>query len=297
MCPLLALVVSFSTTAACGAEPLKPPSDSSTFSILFENDLFGDTDQQYTNGVQIGWMSPDLTRFAQADRVPNWLLPVVAKLPWINEPDTQRNVGFSLGQKIFTPENTQRSKLVTDDRPYAGWLYGGLIFTSKIANRMDMFELQFGIIGPAAQAEEAHNFIHDLRDLEKAGGWSNQLDNEPGLALIYERKWRPLKSDNSTGFGYDVITHAGAAVGNVFTYANAGVETRIGWNLPGDFGTSYIRPGAAQMHQAPSMIFVFVAKKPMASMFSRRLPDASSGEIYFSTAIVFGTATASIKKI
>ena len=160
-----------------------------------------------------------------------------------------------------------------------------------------MFELQFGIIGPAAQAEEAHNFIHDLRDLEKAGGWSNQLDNEPGLALIYERKWRPLKSDNSTGFGYDVITHAGAAVGNVFTYANAGVETRIGWNLPGDFGTSYIRPGAAQMHQAPSMIFVFVAKKPMASMFSRRLPDASSGEIYFSTAIVFGTATASIKKI
>ena len=35
---------------------------------------------------------------------------------------------------------------------------------------MDMFKLQFGIIGPAAQAEEAQNFIHDLRDLEKAGG-------------------------------------------------------------------------------------------------------------------------------
>ena len=37
-----------------------------------------------------------------------------------------------------------------------------------------------------------------------------------------------LKSLNPTGFGYDVITHAGASLGNVFTYANAGAEARIG---------------------------------------------------------------------
>ena len=242
-CYFIAALIAVGTTSVAYADQPKSPADSSTFSILFENDLFGDTDQQYTNGVQIGWMSPDLTRYAEADRVPDWLLPLVALLPWINEPDTQRNVGFSLGQKIFTPENTQSSALVLSDRPYAGWLYGGLSFTSKTANRMDMFELQFGVIGPAAQAEDAQNFIHDLRDLAKTRGWSNQLDNEPGLALIYERKWRPFKSDNPSGFGYDLITHAGAALGNVFTYANAGLETRIGWNLPGDFGTSYIRPG------------------------------------------------------
>ena len=239
---LFAVMLIFATPDA-GAEEAKSPGDSSTFSILFEHDLFGDTDQQYTNGVQIGWMSPDLTRYAEAETVPDWLLPLVARLPWINEPDTQRNVGFSLGQKIFTPENIQSSILVQDDRPYAGWLYGGLSFTSKTADRMDMFELQLGVIGPAAQAEETQNFIHYLRDLAKTRGWSNQLENEPGLALIYERKWRPLKSLNPTGFGYDVITHAGTALGNVFTYANAGAEARIGWNLAGDFGTSYIRPG------------------------------------------------------
>ena len=77
----------------------------------------------------------------------------------------------------------------------------GLSFTSKTADRMGMFELQLGVIGPAAQAEETQNFIHDLRDLAKTRGWSNQLENEPGLALIYERKWRPLKSLNPTGFG------------------------------------------------------------------------------------------------
>ena len=60
---------------------------------------------------------------------------------------------------------------------------------------------------------------------------------------MYERKWRPFASSNTHGFGYDVITHADGALGNVFVYANAGAEVRAGWNLPGDFGTSYICSG------------------------------------------------------
>lgn len=240
---VLAPVILLSAARYVSAEPNKSLAELATISIMFENDLFGDTDQQYTNGIQISWMSSDLTRYADAERLPEWLLPIVARLPWINQPDTQRNVGFSLGQKIFTPADTQNSALVRDDRPYAGWLYGGLSFTSKTAARLDMFEFQFGVVGPAAQAEEAQNLVHDLRGLGKTRGWSHQLKNEPGLALIYERTWRPIKSRNPTGIGYDIITHAGGAIGNVFTYANAGAEARIGWNLPGDFGTSYIRPG------------------------------------------------------
>ena len=61
-------------TTAFAIEPVKSPTNSSTFSVLFENDLFGDTDQQYTNGVQLSWESPDLTRYADADRLPLWLL-------------------------------------------------------------------------------------------------------------------------------------------------------------------------------------------------------------------------------
>ena len=29
----------------------------------------------------------------------------------------------------------------------------------------------------------------------------------------------------------------------MYSYANAGAEARIGWNLPADFGTSLMRPG------------------------------------------------------
>ncbi len=245
--PLLLLLFAAGLAAAAPtrAQDREPPSPAnrSTFSIMFENDLFVNRDQQYTNGVQLNWLSSDLNHYAEAQRLPAWLLPVVRKIPLINEPGRLHNVGFSIGQKIFTPENTQSSALVVDDRPYAGWLYGALGFTSKTVGVKDLFEIQFGIVGPAAQAEEAQNFIHDLRDLPSTRGWSHQLRNEPAFALVYERKWRPLRSENATGFGYDVITHVGAAAGTVHTYANVGLEARFGLNLPGDFGTSAIRPG------------------------------------------------------
>ncbi len=248
----LVIAAAFTAPAPLLAQEPASPANRSTFSIMFENDLFVNRDQQYTNGVQLNWLSSDLNHYAEAHRLPDWLLPFVRKIPLINEPGRLHNVGFSIGQKIFTPENTQSSELVADDRPYAGWLYGALGFTSKTVGVKDLFEIQFGVVGPAAQAEEAQNFIHDLRGLPSTRGWSHQLRNEPAFTALYERKWRPLRSKNATGFGYDVITHAGAALGTVHTYANAGLEARFGFNLPGDFGTSAIRPGGTS--NAPATV-------------------------------------------
>jgi lipid A 3-O-deacylase len=247
------LALAIASAHACASAD-KPPSESSTFSFFFENDLFGNTDQQYTNGVQISWESLDLTRYADPARVPSWLLPIVESLPWVNEPDTLCNVGFSIGQKMFTPNDTQSSSLVTNDRPYAGWLYAGLTFTSKRPNRMDRFEFQLGVLGPAAQGEETQNFVHELRDLTKTKGWSHQLDNEPGLALIYERKWRILKSTNSHGFGHDVITHAGAAIGNVFVYGNGARKPTLVGIYPVISELLIFGPAATVMHPQHSTI-------------------------------------------
>ena len=218
----------------------KIASKSSTFTFSLENDLFGGTDQQYTNGIQIGWISADVDYYQQALDLPDWM---VNYLPFIPHKGAQKNLGINIGQKIFTPEDLDSVVVIDDDRPYAGWLYGALSFISKSESRLDTVEFQLGVIGPAAFGEEAQNSVHDIRGLPTAEGWDNQLENEPGLAIIYERKWRPFKSSQASGFGYDIITHAGGALGNVYTYLNAGAEARIGWNLPADFGTSLMRPG------------------------------------------------------
>jgi lipid A 3-O-deacylase len=241
--------------AACAASapaaPRKSPADSSTVTVMFENDLFGDRDEQYTNGFQIGWMSQDLAQFYDAE-LPHWMEGLSDYLPFIDLPDSTHNIGLSLGQKMYTPRDTATRALVRDDRPYAGWLYGGLAFVSKTETRLDTVEVQLGVVGPASLAEEAQELVHELRNLPVPQGWDNQLENEPGVALIYEHRDRPWRSENVSGIGYDLITHAGGAVGNVFTYLNAGAEIRAGWNLPADFGTSLINPGGDT--NAPSAV-------------------------------------------
>lgn len=219
-----------------------------TFTLLFENDLFGDTDQQYTNGLKLSWLSPDLKALAGAPGVPPWLIEVVERLRAFErsrgiDGDRQYNVGFGLGQMMYTPEDTQAIAQVDDDRPYAGWLYGTLTFVSKTDYVADTLELQAGVVGPASLAEQAQEFVHDIRDLPAARGWDNQLSNEPGLLLYYERKWRLLRQELFGEFGYDIISHTGVALGNVMTYAAAGAEARLGFRLPYDFGTALIRPG------------------------------------------------------
>jgi lipid A 3-O-deacylase len=225
------------------AQNSRTPADSSTFTFTFENDLFGDSDAQYTNGIQLGWQSRDLDHYAQASRLPPWIISLAEGLPFINKKDRLHNIGIALGQQIFTPADTTTPDLIVDDRPYAGWLYGAVNFISKTDLAMDSVELQAGVLGPWSQAERAQNLVHNLRDLPTANGWKNQLDNEPGFVLIYEHRDRQFGSQNIYGWGYDLISNAGATVGNVYCYANLGAAVRLGWNLPSDFGTSIIRPG------------------------------------------------------
>ncbi len=214
-----------------------------TFSVHFENDLFADTDQNYTSGVKFSWVSPDLTRYRDDKQLPEWIYPYIEALPFINEPDRERNIVISLGQSIYTPQDTERTDLITGDRPYAGWLYLGLGFHSKTKIQLDTMEIQLGVVGELSLAKQAQILVHKLRDISTPKGWQHQLETEPGLNLIYERNWRHELAGGDRGLGFDVVTHAGAALGSVYTYANLGFEVRAGWNLPQDFGTSTIRPG------------------------------------------------------
>ncbi len=215
-----------------------------TVNAYFENDLFNGTDSDYTNGVKITLISPDLVNFVESGKLPDWSLKYIYRLPFINDPDPalKRKVEFSLGQNMYTPSDTSRRDLIADDRPYAGWTYFATAFHTSSSERMDTIELQLGLVGPQAYAEETQSAVHDLRDLERAKGWDHQLKNEPGLAAIYERKWQVDPFISRGTFAMDAITHLGCSLGNVATYANTGFETRLGWNLPDDFGVSLIRP-------------------------------------------------------
>jgi hypothetical protein len=245
----LALIVAAAPVAAPAVEegscddPVHRSIACGTFSVLFENDLFTGDDRYYTNGIKLSWMSRDLRQFRQWTHTPVWMRGFFESMDRF-QPGREKNIGFFVGQKLFTPQDIQQRDLIPDDRPYAGWLYGGMSLNSKNTRALDTFELQLGLVGPASLGEETQNFVHEVRDIPTAEGWDNQLDNEVAFALFYQRKQRLWEYfEPSSLLGADVIAHAGAAAGTVYTYANTGMELRFGVNIPSDFGTSLIRPG------------------------------------------------------
>ena len=214
-----------------------------TLGLYLENDLFAGTDRHYTSGMKLSWSSHDLEQLSDS-RYANPLLPLFNILPYVNARDYQKNLVFALGQNIYTPEDTDSYALIDDDRPYAGWLYLGLGVVWKNEVVRNSLVLDIGVVGPWSYAEETQRMIHDLRGFEHPNGWDNQLGNEIGFTLAYERMWRWPKHEQRSGFDWEILPHAGAAVGTVRTFANVGAELRAGLNLPDDFGTPSIGPAA-----------------------------------------------------
>ena len=244
---LLALCLFGLARPAQAAEPKPEPgpsvSTASTLIITEENDFFAGTDEQYTNGIKLTWISGDLKKYAEDDRLPFFVLPYLRALPFVNEPGQQYNVALSMGQNMYVPRNTQIETAQPDDRPYAGWTYISLALHAKTATQLDSFETSIGIVGPSARAGETQNNYHTLMGFKRVEGWRNQIHDEPGLILSWQRTLRAQRIDLGRDVAWDVLPHARVTVGNVQTHAAAGFETRIGYRLPWDFGTSLIQPG------------------------------------------------------
>jgi lipid A 3-O-deacylase len=212
-----------------------------TYSVQWENDRIANTDRHYTNGFRLSWVS------GARDSDPMWVKDVLEALyPFASL--RQGRVGAAFGQSIFTPENTATSGLITDDRPYAGWLYGAISVHAETnrapasaTDTLDTVELNLGVVGPWALGRQVQNGVHDLINVGRSNGWGHQLDNEPGVMLIGERRWRPAPW-KLFGLEAGAIPHIGGSVGNVMTFASAGAILRVGQNLGVDYGPPLIRP-------------------------------------------------------
>jgi len=216
-----------------------------TVNLYLENDLFGETDQNYTSGIRLSWVSPNLESFRDDPDVPQLINRVNDRLDRLFgfKEGLTRNLVASIGQQIYTPENSAAEELLVDERPYAGYLYLGLAYHSRTDNRLDTVEVNVGMIGPSSLGEQAQDNIHKIRGIDKFQGWDNQLGDEFALQVAYENKLRLFKHELPLGLEHDFISHAGAVLGNVAIKARVGGEYRFGWDLPEDFGTSAVRPG------------------------------------------------------
>lgn len=205
------------------------------WTLVVENDVFYGSDRDYTNGVAFAWAPPPLAP------APEWAQAVARWAPLFPEGGRIR-YGYVIGQTMSTPADISVREPLVTDRPYAGWLYGTVALNAEGDGRFDQLALSAGVIGPASLADRAQIRFHRLTGSRKPEGWASQLRNEPGVLATWQRSWRRLWSARVAGLEVDGTPHLGAALGNVYTYANAGYTVRLGQRLARDFGTLRIAP-------------------------------------------------------
>lgn len=228
---LALIAAATSATPSLGGEP---PS-AGVWSLSADDDIVAGSDRYYTGGFALTWVPT-------SQPPPEWAVYLARSIPWIQGASVVRPV-YALGQSVFTPRDITLANPPLDDRPYAGWLWGAIGLDVETERQSDQLSLTLGVVGPASLAEQIQSAIHRITRSPAPQGWETQLHDEFGVALTYQHAWRGLASGTLAGLPFDLLPYVGGAVGNVSTYANAGLTVRWGTGLSSDFGPLRIRPG------------------------------------------------------
>lgn len=213
------------------------------------------SDEEYSNGVRLA---------AETYRAPWWARRLSKQMPNCEPLAGSRTTCAShelvLGQDIYTPNLTRAPYAVPDwelERPYAAWLYVSSTARFARLHSQDEIEVAAGVTGEPALGQLAQSIAHAINDryTRDANGWETQVGFEPGLLARYRRTWL-ARAAAQRGLGVELQPFLGAAVGNILTNAEAGVQARIGiatshpWHVPSWAGRSevevYLLGGARQ---------------------------------------------------
>ncbi|MFP4639725.1 MAG: lipid A deacylase LpxR family protein [Guyparkeria sp.] len=217
-----------------------PAAAEGLLSVKSENDAWvGAGDGHYTNGAEISWaFAPDPDHWSRrmTDVIPGW------------HHDDVDGVTYRVGQRMYTPDDITIAELQEDDRPYAGVLATGLSLHGEQRNdgwrETRSLHLDAGMVGPASGAGWIQRYFHKNVTGDGAEGWSHQLENEPFLNLGYEHAWSRRASWRSHELEYG--PSAGLALGNLHTYASAGLAARYGDGLDRSYGIPSIDPAQGE---------------------------------------------------
>jgi hypothetical protein len=257
-------------TVAARAEPAPDPS--TIITGQGENDSLSGTDRNYTSGVRFGITLPTGVLPGFASDAGHFL--------W---GEGQQRLAFDLSQNMFTPRVTQAVQPDPRDRPYAAILLGSASLIQDTDTTRNVISLGIGAIGPLALGQEAQNTVHRIIRAATAKGWAYQLPGQPVVQLTADRIWRLPITQPGSALEVDALPELTAGLGTWRTYAQAGVQFRVGQGLDSDFGAARIRPGMsggdAFNATRPFAWYVFAGADAQAVAWDETL----SGEPFAST--------------
>ena len=209
------------------------PAPVNSVSIVFENDLFFDTDRYYTNGVSIAFAT-------STPILPRTVWHGMDELLEFGRKEARCGYGFELAQQMATPASITIAAPQPEDRPWAGLLTVAPSYHLEGGDRLSSFKFAVGVTGPWSQADEAQDFVHRVRGLDRPKGWANQIPNEVVFGWAYEERLRFRLWDDASGWDAEWIPSAGCKLGTIEVSGRVGSEFRAGYRIPRDYGSSLI---------------------------------------------------------
>jgi lipid A 3-O-deacylase len=199
--------------------------DAGSFTLEMDNDLFagrgGLLDQDYTQGFHFTFnrRASPVALSRALDRLHN--CPA--------EDGCVTRTTILVGQEIYTPRYIP--SVAEGDRPFAGWLYGGVQSSAVTDRDLTSLSIKAGVTGPPSLAEQLQVTFHEMfPTVIVPPGWNNQLKFEPGLIVTASRKnFRELRAGPAS---IGLIKSGSISLGNILTDAEGGLTLRAGLNAP-----------------------------------------------------------------
>jgi hypothetical protein len=199
--------------------------DAGTFKLQMDNDFFARysrfLDEDYTQGFHftfnrkesLGVLSRALSRIQACPA----------------EQDCLAHSSILVGQEIYTPR--YYPAVESDDRPFGGWLYGGVQSSAVTDRGITSLSVRVGVTGPPSLAEQLQVSFHAMvPSYVIPPGWDNQLKFEPGLIVTASRKDFSEVRSGLASIG--LIKSGSASLGNILTDVEGGLTLRGGLNAP-----------------------------------------------------------------
>ena len=99
--------------------------------LTIENDLVTGSDNNYTNGLGVTWVSRDLDTYEPDSFVRKWAR-LWTFLPFVGDEGYDTYASWSLAQEMHTPDDITDPNPPENDQPYAGMLYvDSLLYARK----------------------------------------------------------------------------------------------------------------------------------------------------------------------
>jgi hypothetical protein len=222
------------------AEPKAPPRGAWTVTV--ENDALTGSDNNYTNGIGLSWVSAEVGRYERDSLVRGWS-DLLSFLPFVGNDGYRTYMAWSIAQEMHTPDDITAANPPRDDQPYAGVLYVDTVVYARSERWTHAWQARVGIVGPASQADQGQKSFHKLIGGERPMGWNTQLRDEPVLNVDYTGAHLLAQGELGQGSSWRIVPVVNVGLGSYFTGVGLGLYGEVGRNLAPALGGTALRNG------------------------------------------------------